>query len=346
MERKSLYDISWKVDESTYRADPALSYSTLARYEREGFNNLEYLFDKLETPSLTFGSAVDALITGGQEEFDKEFMVADFPPVPDSIVTIVKELFQWCHSTNRTLESIEDDFIIEMASKYNYQNNWKPETRAKVIKEKGAEYYKLLYVAGGRAILDTGTYQDICNAVKALKESEATKFYFAENNPFEPDIERFYQLKFKGEFENIPVRCMLDEIIVNHKDKTILPIDLKTTKSVITFNHSFYQWGYFIQAQLYTYILEQNIKNDDYFKDFKILNYKFIAVDKYLLLPIVFNYEGNHSMTSLIDNDGKERKSWRILLKELNYYLTHSECKLPLEMWNEFKKRNGEINIK
>lgn len=52
MERKSLRDISWQVDEPTYRADPALSYSTLARYEREGFNNLDKLFDRIETPSL------------------------------------------------------------------------------------------------------------------------------------------------------------------------------------------------------------------------------------------------------------------------------------------------------
>ena len=68
---KSLYDISWQVSEKEYRADPALSYSTLARYEREGFNNLDKLFDRLETPSLTFGSAVDSIITGGQEEFDE-----------------------------------------------------------------------------------------------------------------------------------------------------------------------------------------------------------------------------------------------------------------------------------
>ena len=89
---KSLYDISWQVSEEEYRADPALSYSTLARYEREGFNNLDKLFDKIETPSLTFGSAVDALITGGQEEFDSKFAVFDIPSIPDSIVKIVKRL--------------------------------------------------------------------------------------------------------------------------------------------------------------------------------------------------------------------------------------------------------------
>ena len=226
---KSLSDISLNITEDEYRADPALSYSTLAKYEREGFNNLDKLFDRLETPSLTFGSAVDSIITGGQEEFDERFMVAEFPSIPDSIVTIVKELFQWCHSTNRTLESIEDDFVIKIASKYNYQNNWKPETRAKVIKEKGSEYYNLMYIAGDRTILDTNTYQDVCNAVRALKESKSTQFYFAEDNPFEPDIERFYQLKFKGEFNGVKYRNMADLIIVNHKEKWVKPVDLKTS---------------------------------------------------------------------------------------------------------------------
>ena len=210
MNRKSLKDISWNVSEETYRADPALSYSTLARYEREGFNNLDKLFDRLETPSLTFGSAVDSIITGGQEEFENRFFVADFPNTPDSIIQIVKALFNEFSVTHRTLESIPNEEVIGFASRFNYQNNWKPETRAKVIKEKGADYYNLLFIAGSKTILDTQTYQDVYNAVRALKESKATQFYFAEDNPFEPDIERFYQLKFKGEFGGIAYRNMAD----------------------------------------------------------------------------------------------------------------------------------------
>ena len=93
MEVKKLYEISWQVDEPTYRADEALSYSTIAKFAREGFNKLDTLFDKLDTPSLVFGSAVDALITGGQEEFDNGFMVADFPPVTDSVLKMVKAAF-------------------------------------------------------------------------------------------------------------------------------------------------------------------------------------------------------------------------------------------------------------
>ena len=77
---KSLYDISWQVTEEEYRADKALSYSTLAKFKRSGFNGLNNLFDKVETPSLTFGSAVDSIITGGEEEFNERFFVAKFLP--------------------------------------------------------------------------------------------------------------------------------------------------------------------------------------------------------------------------------------------------------------------------
>ena len=35
---KKLSELAWNVSESIYRADPALSYSTLSRIDREGFN--------------------------------------------------------------------------------------------------------------------------------------------------------------------------------------------------------------------------------------------------------------------------------------------------------------------
>lgn len=120
---KRLYDISWQVDEPVYRQDKALSYSTIAKFTREGFNNLTHLFDKVETPSLTFGSAVDAIITGGKEEFDKNFIVADFPETPDTIVKIVKDCFKEFSTSYRNLSDIPDAKIIDKAAIYAYQNN-------------------------------------------------------------------------------------------------------------------------------------------------------------------------------------------------------------------------------
>lgn len=241
---KSLTELSWNVPEEVYRKDEALSYSTLARFKRTGFNELNRLFDKIETPSLTFGSAVDSIITGGEEEFNERFMVAEFPSIPDSIVSIVKALFENHQSTHRTLESIPDSDVIAQASEFNYQNNWKPETRAKVIKEKGSCYYKLLYLSREKTILDTAIYEDVVKTVDALRTSEATKWYFAKPNPFE-NIERLYQLKFKATLNGIEYRCMADLLIVDYDKKLIIPVDLKTSgKPEWDFYKSFIDWRY------------------------------------------------------------------------------------------------------
>ena len=172
---KSLREISWNVPEEVYRADPALSYSTLSRFKRSGFNELEHLFDRIETFSLIFGSAVDSIITGGEEEFESRFMVAEFPTVPESIINVVKYLFDTYHGKYRILESIPDNEVIEAAAQCNYQNNWKPETRAKVIKEKGSAYYKLLYLSKDKTILDTATNLDVRKTVEALRTSPTTR---------------------------------------------------------------------------------------------------------------------------------------------------------------------------
>lgn len=329
---KSLRDISWQVSEEEYRADPALSYSTLARYEREGFNNLDKLFDRIETPSLTFGSAVDSIITGGQEEFDERFMVAEFPSIPDSIVKIIKSLYKQYAGTYRSLLNIPDNSIIRETEDQNYQMNWKPETRAKVIKEKGTDYYNLLFVAGDRCIIDTQTYQDVCNAVRALKEGSSTKLYFADDNPFEPDIERLYQLKFKGEFDGITYRNMADLIIVNHKEKWVKPVDLKTSSHTEwDFYKSFVDWRYDIQARLYWAIIRQNMDKDEYFKDFKLLDYDFIVVNKRTLTPLVWNCPFTKAQGTLRfgSNSQIEMRSPFVIGKELNSYLT-SRPKVPM----------------
>lgn len=328
---KSLRDISWQVSEKGYRVDPALSYSTLARYEREGFNNLDKLFDRIETPSLTFGSAVDSIITGGQEEFDERFMVAEFPSMPDSIVKIIKSLYKQYAGTYRSLLNISDSSIIRETEDQNYQMNWKPETRAKVIREKGTDYYNLLFVAGDRCIIDTQTYQDVVNAVRVLKESSSTKLYFADDNPFEPDIERLYQLKFKGEFDGITYRNMADLIIVNHKEKWVKPVDLKTSSHTEwDFYKSFVDWRYDIQARLYWAIIRQNMDKDEYFKDFKLLDYDFIVVNKRTLTPLVWNCPFTQAQGTLRfgNNSQIEMRSPFEIGKELNSYLT-SRPKVP-----------------
>ena len=322
--RKSLKDISWQVDEGTYRDDKALSYSTLSTFLKGGFNCLDHLFDKKESPSLTFGSAVDALITGGDEEFNNKFLVADFPDVQEAIVKIVKECFDRYHITHKSLLDIPDSSIAGIALEVGFQNNWKPETKARVVKEKGEEYYNLLHLAENKIILSNSVYLDVLNCVKALKESDATRFYFAANNPFDNTIERFYQLKFKTTLNGIEYRCMADLLIVDHEKKEITPVDLKTSSHPEwDFYYSFITWNYQIQARLYWRIIRNIMDMDPYFKDFVLNDYKFIVVNKETLTPLVWEFSYTQSVGELLLGKTSQiaMKDPEDIGKELHEYL-------------------------
>lgn len=326
---KSLKDISWQCTEEEYRSDKAYSYSTLAKFEREGFNNLDKLFDKVESPSLTFGSVVDCLMTDSQEEFDRRFLVADFPELPDSQRKMVEYLHRMFSKSYPALSEFDNRTIMDISETLQFQLNWKPETRARVIKENGEEYYDLLTLAEGKTVISQSLYSDALACADALRTSEATKFFFEKDNPFDKDTERLYQLKFRGEYDGIPLRCMMDLAIVDHKNKLICPCDLKTSsKKEWDFPKSFIEWLYPIQAQLYAEILRQNIEKDEYFKDFKIVPYRFIVVNRYSLTPLVWVFDQTFSQVGCTLGEHKLR-GWREIVRDLDYYL-RKQPKVPI----------------
>lgn len=79
-----------------------------------------------------------------------------------------------------------------------------------------------------------------------------------------------------------------------------------------------------IQAKLYTYILQECIKNDPYFKDFKIQYYQFVVINRRTIAPIVWVYEGNFGQVDLKDEKGNILRDWRKTLNELHYYLRYA----------------------
>ena len=168
----------------------------------------------------------------------------------------------------------------------------------------------------------------MCNAVRALKESESTKFYFADNNPFEPNIERLYQLKFKACLGGIEYRCMFDELVIFHDTKEIQPLDLKTSCKRLDrewdFPSHYIEWSYQMQNRLYVRILQDVISKDEYFKDFKILPYKDIIIFRGSDTPLVWDIPFTFEKGTLYfgKNNQIEMKDPEDVGKELSSYLT------------------------
>ena len=300
---KSLKEIALHIDEPTYRKMPELSYSILSRFQSVGFN-IDKLQESVSSPSLTFGSAVDAIITGGQEEFERNFMVVDLPNIPNSASKCVRIIWNKYKDTYKHLNEIPMDILKTELQLNGFWPNNRYSAQARIngfFKNPVEDYYQLNYIAENKSIITTELHMQILQAVNALKTSPATKNYFAEDNPWDNSIERLYQLKFRADLNGVGYRCMMDECIVLHDKKLIIPVDLKTSCSCEEkdFYFNFLQWHYQLQARLYSRILRANLDQDEYFKDFKILNYRFIFCHKDSCSPLVWEFEETHSKGTL-----------------------------------------------
>lgn len=325
---KSIRELGWNVSEETYRDNNILSYSILSKYLSDGFENLDHLFDKEDSQALRFGSMVDCLVFDGQEEFDKKYFVCVIQDTTDDFKKVCAKIYEEIGSMCPVLDSLPDKGIVEYLDLFGiYQNNWKVETKASKFRESAGAYYLMLHSAEGRTIISKDTYDEVVACVNAVKNNPATEWYFRKDNKFD-GIERIYQLKLKGEYSNIPIRCMIDLLIVDHKNKRIIPCDLKTSSDPeFKFPSAFLKWHYFIQAGLYTYLIKKIIEDDDYFKDFKVEDFRFIVVSKANKTPLVWVWDKANTVGDIKIYTQTNRaviiKDWRDILVELNGYLKY-----------------------
>lgn len=346
--RKSLIDLSWQVDEPTYRANPAISYSTISTYARGGHKVIPNLFDKKEGAALRFGGLVDTMLTEPEEIKDKYFF-ADFPSVTDTIQKIVKSIYGLFGENYRSLDLVPFDGMLNAINYHEYYTNWKPETRVNDIIKKGNEYYQILFLAGDKPIISSEEKANAEACVSTLRTHPFTKEMF-DINPFEDEIEKHFQLKFLLQesdhrlLEGLgPIRCMFDLIIVDHKNKIIKPCDLKTTgKDESSFEESFLTWRYDLQATMYSFILYSIIQKDPYFKDFKVEPFSFIVINKVNLAPMIWVYKDNLTIKNKVDKVSNTLyKNWWNLLQELKWYLNTQKYEYPKEAY----ENNGVLMI-
>ena len=320
----SLHDLSWQVDEPTYRADKALSYSILSKYDREGFKSIPTLFDSISTPSLTFGSLVDTLLTS-PETFKDEYIVVKNVNLSDTVKLILEDIYNTTKEKN--LSDVPEEIIHDFCKKNNYytDDKWAAKRKKEILL--GEKYYNILHQCEGKKVITKELYDEAITCKEVILSNNYISKYFTKD-PFDY-YENFYQLKFKGNYEGVELRCMLDCIHVDYQNKIITPIDLKTTsKPEYEFPNSFITYRYGIQAQLYYHLLKETLAKNDYFKDFTIENYKFIVINKNSLNPLIWSF--SQTVNEGYTLGDKEFRFWGDIAKELNFYLSN-KSKYP--MW-------------
>ncbi len=315
------------ITEEEYRKR-GMHYSIISNYEKGGFNALKKLFDRIDTPSLSFGSAVDALITGGRDEFDRNFAVYNMPEISDSLKAIAQELFN-INGNRIEFDDIDDETLASVGERQNYYagSNYKA-TRVKNIRKSCKAYYNILKLSNNKKVLDDKTYEKVLKCVETLKNAPATKQFFMYRNGEVDDFfntETYYQPKFSSVIDGIEYVCMFDVLIIDNEKKCIYPIDLKTSSSnEYEFQDTLLKWRYDIQARLYTKILAENIKNDKDLEGYEVKPFKFVVINKDNLLPLVWEFPLSSAEGDLyVDGSDIILRDPIAIGKELNYYLTN-----------------------
>lgn len=296
----NLYDLSWKVTEEEYRAYPALHYSKIKEYAKNGFNCLKFPPEETISDSMVFGSAVDAIITEGAEGFNSKFFVSDFKIPTDSVRSVVDRIYE-SHSGEKTFDDVSDGDILNVCNEYEYRTSWKADTRIRSIRENGTDYYNWLVGVDGRTIISQETYNKVQAVVSALRTSPATSELFGDDTE---NVIHEYQLKFKSVINGVEYKCMPDLLVTDHTNMIVYPVDLKTSgKYEWDFPYSFVSFRYDIQARLYWKILRGIMDSDDTFKNYTLSDWVFVVVNKDSLIPLKWVYEDTSREGVLVYGD-------------------------------------------
>ncbi len=150
-------------------------------------------------------------------------------------------------------------------------------------------YYKFLKTTKGKEFISQEDYEKSLLMYDALTNNKKIMNIIAPEDITGGNIETFNELIIDWEvtYCSLKLKSMLDRVVVNHYNKTITIVDLKTTRcsNIKSFKYDIINYKYYIQSIFYINALEYLISVDPNWS--KLQNYKieFILIPQYTELP-------------------------------------------------------------
>lgn len=286
---KSLKDYSLNITEQEYHDYPAWSHSLIASYAMDGFKAIATIHNKKEpTDSMRFGSLLDAILTKGKAVFD-EYIVGDItcPPAERKVFDyLIKNGIRipFGDIPVTTIEQAMNDCEFYMRNKPDVRLN-------KLIT--ASEYYEITRT--GKTVVSSSDWDDAMTMARKFRESPYLKTLFGIKNG--NGIEYIYQAKYVVDYtlpsgRTIKYKVMPDLTVINHNDKTIQLVDLKTSAMpAFDFWENFLKYRYDIEAHSYSDVIEQIKNSDEKLRDYTILPYLFTDISRSDKQPVTWFYD-------------------------------------------------------
>ena len=250
---------------------PKLFYSHYVLQQRE---------EKLDSYLLE-GKVIHCLLLDG-DNFDKQFVISPLSLPSDNPKIVVDKVFRYAQETNsldQDLRSFEA-VILDILKEINLHQSLKTDEQRvdKMVTDQTVSYFDFLKQKGSKDVIDTEMYNRCLESVQVLRQNpEVVKVLDLYGNsggtvysehPIQIDLPG-YPFGLKG---------IIDNLVVNESNKTIVINDLKTTgKTVADFTETVDYYNYWLQAAIYKKLVMMNFAVDGTWK----VEFNFIVIDKY-----------------------------------------------------------------
>tara|TARA_R110000787_G_scaffold18106_4_gene55835 strand:- start:3077 stop:4069 length:993 start_codon:yes stop_codon:yes gene_type:complete len=282
-EFKNIYDN--KGFKFSYSSLNRLKFSPKLFYKDYILKNKEIRTDK----HLIEGKLLHLLLLQ-PENFSKQFSKLPGKVPSDAVRRVLNEVKDNAGS-KKTLDVLQVEVIAALKHQDLYQSMKSDQKKfEKIDVPANQEYFKFLLTQEGKDIIDQTMYDKCENNVLVIKENKAIMDLLDPVvTDFElDDTETFNEQYLECELKDLKfgLKGYVDRYIVDHKNKAITIIDLKTSgKSLAQFPETVEFYNYWLQAAVYTMLVMKNV--DEKAKNYKI-NFNFIVIDAY---SQVYNFE-------------------------------------------------------
>tara|TARA_R110000822_G_scaffold73853_13_gene177630 strand:+ start:3154 stop:4170 length:1017 start_codon:yes stop_codon:yes gene_type:complete len=324
-----------RIDElfgSNEQIDLALSFSRISDYDRNGPKAL----DKktfVSGQGVKIGSITDDWLLN-RENFDDIYFVfnGDKPTATlGKLVDIILENYA-------NIPPKEE--IFNIIKKNEFWKRSKPETvEGYFDNPEFWSYLKAMFKGREKELITTSEFALGQDLATVLTTHQFSKHLF--NNNFE----KITQWKFNFNYSGARIRGIIDLILIDHDQKTVRLIDLKTgADTADNFLNSFIKYRYYFQAALYQ--MAFSVLQEEYgLKDYKLEPFTFLYIGRKEQLPIEYTVSEkwiNAAWDGFVTLGGYDYKGIDELLEEIQWHWQNKVFDMPRNAY----ENNGTMLLK
>lgn len=244
-----------------------ISNSNIGWFLKKGPRYLKEMLDGKEGLKASFldkGTMIHEYILQ-PEEFWKDYIILDFA-VPK--VKQQKDLLEFYANAKMVDPLASEDDILLMSYNSAYSNNKSIDKRIQEAKELVELYQNYIEYFKNKDSKKVISFADL-NMLKTIKKNmedhkKANELLFKYPETFEVHNEFHINWEYPNasSLGDLPCKSLLDRVMIDHTNKKIILVDIKTTADIYNFKHSVEEFDYCRQLAYYWLAIHWYFKNE------------------------------------------------------------------------------------